>query len=192
MTEETGNLSSCGAGILRQQNETQIANPTPEAEAVARLTRVRSWGTRKGRPWNPDGPEAAALIERQAAEIERLRSTLPQAGEPLSSTPVADNRATDPAVKAGEPSPAQEPFAYAICWRNHDTLHKTLEDAEQRRGRFKRDILSLYTHPAPAQPDAGDLREAVEFYATGVEDRGRRARKALAALTGTQQAKGEG
>jgi len=50
---------------------------TPDiAGLCGRLRKVRSQGIRAGKLWNEDGPEAADTIERQAAEIERLRATL--------------------------------------------------------------------------------------------------------------------
>ena len=53
---------------------------TPDIAGLCERLRNRNdhtfHGPKMGRLFNPDGPEAADTIERQAAEIERLRSKL--------------------------------------------------------------------------------------------------------------------
>jgi hypothetical protein len=53
---------------------------TPDIAGLCeRLRKVRSQGIRAGKLWNEDGPEAADTLERQAAQIERLREALKEA-----------------------------------------------------------------------------------------------------------------
>jgi hypothetical protein len=63
-----------GCGIC---NETGTA---PDIAGLCERLRDRQdhafHGSKAGRPINPDGPEAADTIERQAAEMERLRGAL--------------------------------------------------------------------------------------------------------------------
>jgi len=53
---------------------------TPDIAGLCKRLRDRLdhafHGSKAGRPINPDGPEAADTLERQAAEIERLRGAL--------------------------------------------------------------------------------------------------------------------
>jgi hypothetical protein len=53
---------------------------TPDIAGLCERLRARQdhafHGRASGRPFNPDGPEAADTLERQAAEIERLREGL--------------------------------------------------------------------------------------------------------------------
>jgi hypothetical protein len=50
---------------------------TPDIAGLCeKLRKVRSQGIRAGKLWNEDGPKAADTLERQDAEIERLRGAL--------------------------------------------------------------------------------------------------------------------
>ncbi len=56
-------------------------------------------GMETNNPVNPDGPEAANTLERQAAEIERLRGALSDAIGTLASISGLAQSATKAAVK---------------------------------------------------------------------------------------------
>jgi hypothetical protein len=60
---------------------------TPDMAGLCeRLRKPRRAGRLSQMLINPDGPEAANTLERQAAEIERLRGALTMAKGPLGST----------------------------------------------------------------------------------------------------------
>lgn len=177
--EATGNASTPALGIS-EGNETQNLQPkdsktevsTPESEVVTRLGRVRSTGARKGKLWNPDGPDAAAIIERQAAEIARLKGALPQSGEPspvqteVSTDLTARREATD-AIKAhfGQ-------FATSGVTVEGNRIRLTPPEGCAFIS-FDADDLARALLPSPtAQGEslpAREAREALEFYASNFD-----------------------
>ena len=73
---------------------------TPETEALIARLEITHWHRMSGLPMrsqyvNPDGPQAAATIREQAAELERLRARV------AAKTSTAKFKAL---LKAAEPS----------------------------------------------------------------------------------------
>lgn len=155
MTEATGTPSTPA-----------LANPTPEAEAVARL---------RGYVAEAEGYGQGAIMVA-TSDLRKALSTLPQAGEPSPEQPVAWRYRWKPM-----------PRSIPGDWREPTHSRWSVQDQTGYEEQ------ALYDHTAPTQPDAGALREALlraksvlEIYEDDEE-----VAAIEVALTGTQQAKGK-
>jgi hypothetical protein len=81
--------------------------PTPDIAGLCERLRNRNdhtfYGPKTGRLFNPDGPEAANTLERQAAEIERLRGALAEIPKTAKTLRIA----TSALVLAGKSEAAE-------------------------------------------------------------------------------------
>jgi len=103
----------------------QTGMTTTDIAGLCERLRARKPTTSGGELANPDGPEAADTLERQAAEIERLRGAL---GE-ITKMTKALRIATSALILAGQGDAAKMVTAIADDFENHARAALTGEDA---------------------------------------------------------------